>query len=66
MTPPAGLRAGLFAAADALWLRAADGGLLRVLAAESDGEPIDAGRFAARFGASLPAPPGHPPSESTP
>jgi methionyl-tRNA formyltransferase len=57
VSPPAALRAGLFVAGATLWLLAADGGLLRVLAAECDGEPLDAGRFAARFGACLPAPP---------
>jgi len=55
-TPPVGLRAGLFAAADALWLRAADGGLLRVLEAACDERPLDARAFAPRFGASLAAP----------
>jgi len=64
--PPAGLRTGLFAAADALWLRAADGGLLRVLAAESDGAPLDAARFIARYGAALPSPPESSPPGSPP
>lgn len=56
IAPPAGLRTGLFAAADALWLRATDGGLLRVLDAACDDRPLDARAFAARFGASLAAP----------
>ena len=54
---PADPRAGLFMAGDALWLRAGDGALLRVLQAEADGEPLDAARFGSRFGAFLPAPP---------
>lgn len=56
LASPDALTAGLFAAHDALWLRAGDGAVLRVLAAECDDQPLDARGFAARFGASLPAP----------
>lgn len=65
---PAGLHAGMFAAGDTLWLRAADGALLRVLDAELDGGPLDARGFVARFGSALPAPPGpdRPPSCPSP
>jgi methionyl-tRNA formyltransferase len=41
----------LFARDDALWLRAADGGLLEVPAAHIDGQPLDAPAFEQRFGA---------------
>lgn len=74
IAPPVDLRAGLFAAQDALWLRAGDGAVLRVLAAECDDQPLDARGFVARFGAALPAPPApcspsapdRPPPGSTP
>jgi len=44
-----GPRPALFAADGALWLRCADAGLLRVLAAEFAGAPLDAGNFRSRF-----------------
>jgi len=63
-TVPAG--AGLFVADDALWLRAADGGLLRVLDAEFEQAPLDARRFVERFGRSLRARDGASPSSPIP
>jgi methionyl-tRNA formyltransferase len=63
-TVPAG--AGLFVADDALWLRAADGGLLRVLDAEFEQAALDARRFVERFGRSLRARDGASPSSPIP
>ena len=40
----------LFAREGALWIAAADGGLLQVLQASADGAPLDAPAFAARWG----------------
>jgi methionyl-tRNA formyltransferase len=45
-----GAPAALLVADDALRLRCADGGVLRVLEAEFDGAPLDASGFARRFG----------------
>lgn len=44
-----GPRAALFVADGALWLRCADAGLLRVLAAELAGAPLDVENFRSRF-----------------
>ena len=50
---PEGFERGLFSAQGALFARAGDGTLLRVLAADLDGQPLDARLFHERFGAHL-------------
>ena len=50
---PDGLGRGLFHAQGTLYARAGDGALLRVLGADLDGRPLDAGLFNERFGAHL-------------
>ncbi|MCU0898407.1 MAG: formyltransferase [Burkholderiales bacterium] len=45
----AGPRPALFGESGALWLRCADGGVLRVLAAELAGAPLEPGNFRSRF-----------------